>query len=284
LRTLAQHAALHCLARNKAFCREDLEAPSRGYATPINPQTTPIATDASDALWPSCCAATHVKRSRIRWPERGATGGTHAPASSSGSKARAHGPCISVAHEIDRPAARTPRTQSSPPTLRKLAGEILALHLDGTCLWRHIDHMTIIDKQRIAAVRTLEAKGCVFNDPAASKAMPYTRSSSCKQMNSWVAPKARLRRRSWRQSLTPSRTTRPFAGRTARSRAGRGDPRSAGDAPWQTEIGGRPLSGVGKRDAAPKVRKLHPAARTRGAEATPRAYPAKRPQRRGLLR
>jgi hypothetical protein len=75
-----------------------------------------------------------------------------------------------------------------------LAVEILALHLDGTCLWRHIDHMTIIDKQRIAAVRTLEAKGCVFNDPAASKAMPYTRSSSCGLMNSSAAPKARLRR------------------------------------------------------------------------------------------
>jgi hypothetical protein len=33
-------------------------------------------------------------------------------------------------------------------------------------LWRHIDHMTIIDKQRIAAVRTLEARGYDFNDPA----------------------------------------------------------------------------------------------------------------------
>ena len=33
-------------------------------------------------------------------------------------------------------------------------------------LWRHIDFMTIIDKQRIAAVRALEARGYVFNDPA----------------------------------------------------------------------------------------------------------------------
>jgi hypothetical protein len=31
---------------------------------------------------------------------------------------------------------------------------------------RHIDHMTIIDKQRIAAVRALEARGYVLNDPA----------------------------------------------------------------------------------------------------------------------
>jgi hypothetical protein len=34
-------------------------------------------------------------------------------------------------------------------------------------LWRHIGPMTIIDKQRIATVRALEARGYVFNDPAA---------------------------------------------------------------------------------------------------------------------
>jgi hypothetical protein len=43
-----------------------------------------------------------------------------------------------------------------------------SLHFTSTAprLWRHIDHMTIIDKQRIAAVRALEARGYVFNDPA----------------------------------------------------------------------------------------------------------------------
>ena len=34
--------------------------------------------------------------------------------------------------------------------------------------------MTIIDKQRIVAVRTLEAMGYVFSEPRPSKQMPYT--------------------------------------------------------------------------------------------------------------
>ena len=90
-------------------------------------------------------------------------------------------------------------------------------------LWRHIDHMTIIDKQRIAAVRTLEARGYVFNDLAtfeadALHALLVLRADELVGCTEGSPEEAELK-----ASLTPSRATKPFAGRTTRCQAGKGD-------------------------------------------------------------